>query len=95
MKNQNLKPPKVWYSKLKFFVFILSKLIFENWTNFELWKILMHKNAIKLENSGVRGHFTTKMGPKTGDLNPLHCLNMWSWKVGFKYVLLAKLYLNM
>ena len=29
----------------------------------------MHKNAIKLENSGVRGHFTTKMGPKTGDLN--------------------------
>ena len=29
----------------------------------------MHKNAIKLENFGVRGHFNSKMGLKTDDLN--------------------------
>ena len=29
----------------------------------------MHKDATKLENFGVRGHFTIKIGLKTGNFN--------------------------
>ena len=57
------------FGVIKMLLFSKKKLIFflKLIPIFEFWKILMYKNAIKIEKLGVRVHFYHKMRLKTGD----------------------------